>query len=84
MGITLDQSINLCLINDPVIHAGLEVINQTHGDVESPSLWLAATSEETVAPGVTRPVAVALTPPGVPSAVETGAGLGWVCEGGVP
>ncbi len=37
-GITLDQAINSCLIADPVIHAGLESINQTNADALTASL----------------------------------------------
>ena len=36
--LTLDQAINLCLTNDPKIHAGLEVINQAHADAWTASL----------------------------------------------
>lgn len=37
-GITLDQAINQCLIADPVIHAGLESINQANADSLTASL----------------------------------------------
>ncbi len=36
--LTLDQAINLCLTNDPKIHAGLEVINQANADAWTASL----------------------------------------------
>ena len=36
--LTLDQAINLCLTNDPKIHAGLEIINQAHADAWTASL----------------------------------------------
>lgn len=37
-GLTLDQAINFCLIADPVIHAGLEEINQSDADALTASL----------------------------------------------
>jgi outer membrane protein, heavy metal efflux system len=36
--LTLDQAINLCLVNDPKIRAGLEAINQAHADALTASL----------------------------------------------
>ena len=36
--LTLDQAINLCLTNDPKIHAGLQIVNQAHADAWTASL----------------------------------------------
>ena len=38
VGINLDQTINYCLIADPVIRAGFEAINQSHADALTASL----------------------------------------------
>lgn len=37
-GLTLDQAINACLLNDPKLRAGFEAINQAHADALSASL----------------------------------------------
>ena len=60
LALTLDQAINLCLTNDPKIHAGLQVVNQAHADA-----WTAS-----LAPNPTANVGGTLLPLGQPFTPE--------------
>ncbi len=71
--LTLDQAINLCLTNDPKIHAGLEVINQAHADALTASL---RPNPEMSVGGTLLPLSRPITPaqPGGPSEFDLEAG----------
>ena len=64
--LTLDQAINLCLMNDPKIRAGLEAINQAHADALTASL---RPNPEMTVGGTLLPLSRPITPqqPGGPS-----------------
>ena len=70
-GLTLDQAINLCLMNDPKIRAGLEVINQAHADSLTASL---RPNPEMTVGGTLLPLSRPITPqqPGGPSEFDVG------------
>ena len=64
--LTLDQAINLCLMNDPKIRVGLEAINQAHADALTASL---RPNPEMSVGGTLLPLSRPITPqqPGGPS-----------------
>jgi cobalt-zinc-cadmium efflux system outer membrane protein len=81
-GLTLDQVINLCLTNDPRICAGVEAVNQAHGDAWTASL---RPNPEVGVAGGLLPLSRAFTPdaPAGPSEFEVGVsyGIDWFLFG---
>ena len=80
--LTLDQAINLCLINDPKIRVGLEGINQAHADALTASL---RPNPEMSVGGTLLPLSRPITPqqPGGPSEfdLEMGYPIDWFLFG---
>jgi cobalt-zinc-cadmium efflux system outer membrane protein len=81
-GLTLDQAINQCLMNDSTIHAGLEAVRQSHADAVTASL----PPNPDVSVGATLlPLSRPFTPdaPGGPSEFDVGASysLDWFLFG---
>ena len=80
--LTLDQTINLCLTNDPKIRVGLEAINQAHADALTASL---RPNPEMSLGGTLLPLSRPITPeqPGGPSEfdVEMGYPIDWFLFG---
>jgi cobalt-zinc-cadmium efflux system outer membrane protein len=69
--LTLDQTIHLCLLHDPKIRAGLELINQANADAVTASL---RPNPEVSTGGTLLPLSRPITPeqPGGPSELDVG------------
>ena len=71
LALTLDQAIDLCLMNDPKLRAGLEMTNQAHADALTASL---KPNPEMSVGGALLPLSRPITPehPGGPSEFDVG------------